>query len=81
KEDVTNHIVEIFPDSLRQIESYATVAMDLEVTLREKMKLLSSAQFENLLHPIFEEDEWKLVVMGGVLGAVIGFVQAFLINH
>ncbi|KUF87984.1 hypothetical protein AM588_10001654 [Phytophthora nicotianae] len=81
KEDVTNHIVEIFPDSLRQIESYATVAMDLEVTLREKMKLLTSEQFENLLHPIFEEDEWKLVVMGGVLGVAIGVVQAFLINH
>ncbi|OWZ16576.1 hypothetical protein PHMEG_0009616 [Phytophthora megakarya] len=81
KEDVTNHIVEIFPDSLRQIEGYATIAMDLEVTLREKMKLLTSEQFENLLHPIFEEDEWKLVVMGGVLGVVIGVVQAFLINH
>ncbi|CEG44862.1 Protein of unknown function DUF445, transmembrane [Plasmopara halstedii] len=81
KDDVTNHIVEIFPESLRQIESYATVAMDLEVTLREKMKLLSSEQFENLLHPIFEEDEWKLVVMGGVLGVVIGLVQVFLINH
>ncbi|TDH67591.1 hypothetical protein CCR75_006211 [Bremia lactucae] len=81
KEDVTNHIVEIFPESLRQIESYATVAMDLEVTLREKMKLLSSEQFENLLHPIFEEDEWKLVVMGGVLGVVIGVMQAFLISH
>ncbi|KAF1777812.1 Protein of unknown function DUF445 [Phytophthora cactorum] len=72
---------DIFPDSLRQIESYATVAMDLEVTLREKMKLLTSEQFENLLHPIFEEDEWKLVVMGGVLGVAIGVVQAFLINH
>ncbi|EGZ17293.1 hypothetical protein PHYSODRAFT_360475 [Phytophthora sojae] len=81
KEDVTNHIVEIFPDSLRQIEGYATVAMDLEVTLREKMKMLSSEQFENLLHPIFEEDEWKLVVMGGALGVVIGIVQVFLIEH
>lgn len=81
KEDVTNHIVEVFPDSLRQIESYATVAMDLEVTMREKMKLLSSEQFENLLHPIFEEDEWKLVLMGGVLGLLIGLLQAFFINH
>jgi uncharacterized membrane protein YheB (UPF0754 family) len=81
KDDITNQIVELFPDSLRQIESYATVAMDLEVTLREKMKLLSSEQFENLLHPIFEEDEWKLVLMGGALGLIIGLVQAFLINH
>ncbi|CAI5737126.1 unnamed protein product [Hyaloperonospora brassicae] len=81
KEDVTNHIVEIFPESLRHIESYATAAMDMEVTLREKMKLLSFEQFESLLHPIFEEDEWKLVVMGGVLGVVIGIVQVYLIEH
>ncbi|KAF1334241.1 hypothetical protein FI667_g2283, partial [Globisporangium splendens] len=81
KEDITNHIVQKFPESLRQIEDYATTAMDLEVTLREKMKLLSSAQFENLLHPIFEEDEWKLVLMGGVLGLAIGLLQAFFINH
>lgn len=81
KDDITNHIVQKFPESLRQIEDYATTAMDLEVTLREKMKLLTSAQFENLLHPIFEEDEWKLVLMGGALGLVIGLVQAFLINH
>uniref|UniRef100_A0AAV1TJN7 DUF445 domain-containing protein n=1 Tax=Peronospora matthiolae TaxID=2874970 RepID=A0AAV1TJN7_9STRA len=81
KEDVTNHIVEIFPDSLRHIESYATAAMDMEVTLREKLKLLTFEQFESLLHPIFEEDEWKLVVMGGVLGVVIGIVQVYLIEH
>ncbi|GLD96886.1 hypothetical protein PINS_up005569 [Pythium insidiosum] len=55
--------------------------MDLEATLREKMKTLTSSQFEQLLHPIFQEDEWKLVLMGGVLGLVIGFLQAFFINH
>lgn len=81
KDDITDHIVQKFPESLRQIEDYATTAMDLEVTLREKMKLLTSAQFENLLHPIFEEDEWKLVLMGGVLGLAIGLLQAFFINH
>ncbi|DAZ96756.1 TPA: hypothetical protein N0F65_012333 [Lagenidium giganteum] len=81
KEDVTNHIVQRFPESLRQIEDYATKAMDLEVTLREKMKMLSYEQFEGLLHPIFQEDEWKLVLMGGVLGLLIGLLQAFFINH
>ncbi|GLD95397.1 hypothetical protein PINS_up004041 [Pythium insidiosum] len=81
KQDVTDHIVGIFPNSLRQIENYATEAMDLEVTLREKMKELSSEQFEQLLHPIFEEDEWKLVLMGGGLGLAIGVLQAFFINH
>lgn len=81
KSDITNHIVNVFPDSLRQIEDYATEAMDLEVTLRDKMRELTSAEFENLLHPVFEEDEWKLVLMGGILGLAIGFFQAFTINH
>ncbi|KAJ0392906.1 hypothetical protein P43SY_007144 [Pythium insidiosum] len=81
KQDITDHIVNKFPETLRQIEDYASMAMDLEATLREKMKMLTSAQFEQLLHPIFQEDEWKLVLMGGVLGLVIGFLQAFFINH
>jgi uncharacterized membrane protein YheB (UPF0754 family) len=81
KQDVTDHIVNAFPASLREIETYANEAMELETTLRDKMKTLTSAEFEELLHPIFEEDEWKLVLMGGVLGLVIGFLQAFFINH
>jgi uncharacterized membrane protein YheB (UPF0754 family) len=79
KQDVTDHIVEKFPESLRHIEDYATKAMDLEVTLREKMSMLSYEQFENLLHPVFQEDEWKLVLMGGVLGLAIGFFQVYFI--
>jgi hypothetical protein len=27
------------------------------------------------LHPVFEEDEWKLVLVGGVLGIVLGVLQ------
>jgi len=33
-----------------------------------------------LLHPVFEEDEWKLVLMGGVLGVIIGFAQIELLG-
>ena len=37
-------------------------------------------RFERLLHPVFEPDEWKLILMGGALGVVIGLVQAYGIN-
>lgn len=80
KDDICDLIVEKFPDSMRHIESYATKAMDLEVTLRDKMRQLSYEDFEGLLHPVFQEDEWKLVLMGGILGFLIGLFQAFGIN-
>jgi len=28
------------------------------------MSALSSEEFERLLHPVFEEDEWKLIILG-----------------
>ena len=40
------------------------------------MRLMSSEEFEGVLHPIFEEDELTLIVVGGVLGMTAGFLQA-----
>jgi len=80
KDDVCSAFVEHLPDCLVQIEKYAEEVLDMENTLRTKMASLKSAEFEGLLHPIFQEDEWKLVLMGGVLGVAIGLMQTYLIN-
>lgn len=40
-----------------------------------RMKLLSPAEFQNLLRPAFQEDEWILIVLGGVTGALAGWLQ------
>lgn len=32
------------------------------------------------LHPVFEEDEWKLVLLGGALGLLIGLCQAYVLK-
>ena len=55
-------------------------ALDMERTLTTRMQALPCRDFEGLLHPVFQEDEWKLVLMGGALGLLIGLVQAFFIN-
>lgn len=75
REDVCARLLDALPPLLSSLESYADRALDIETTLREKMAALPSEDFESLLHPIFQEDEWKLVLGGGVLGLAIGFLQ------
>ncbi len=43
--------------------------------LRERMADLPPDEFQDLLRPCFQEDEWKLILMGGVLGLLAGLAQ------
>lgn len=70
-------IVEAVPGGpVYEVEGYAAEALDLENTLRERLKALPPDQFTGLLRPIFQEDEWKLIVVGAVLGCLVGVGQA-----
>ena len=55
--------------------------LDLRRTIHDKMSLLTPLQFEELLRPVFEEDEWKLIALGGVLGVGMGFTDVFIRNE
>ncbi|MFO1392104.1 MAG: hypothetical protein U1E94_07850 [Agitococcus sp.] len=44
----------------------------------ERMKKLTPMEFQNLLRPAFREDEWILIVLGGVTGAFAGWIQLML---
>ena len=46
--------------------------------MSEKMQTLTPAEFERVLHPVFEEDEWTLIATGTVLGGIAGAAQAAL---
>ena len=50
-------------------------SMDVKGELSRRMAKLDSAAFEGVLRPAFQQDEWKLIVVGGVLGLAAGFVQ------
>lgn len=60
------------------IEDYAQHAMNLEETLRCRLINLSATDFERLLHAVFEQDEIKLILVGAILGAIVGFLQAIV---
>jgi len=59
-----------------RLHGYMERRLDLETTMRIKMREMSSAEFEGVLHPIFEEDELTLICTGAVLGLAVGFLQS-----
>jgi len=75
KRIIADRLIDGLPDTMRHVEKHIERAMDLEKVLSERMGALPSSDFEQLLHPVFQEDEWKLVLMGGVLGVLVGMAQ------
>lgn len=49
--------------------------------LCEQMQSLGPAEFQDVLRPAFKEEEFKLMLAGGLLGAIAGLVQFGLINY
>jgi len=72
----------IFDDSdkyLIYLHDYAGKALRIGDDLCEKMERLSPEEFEDVLRPAYQQDEWKLIVVGAVLGMGAGFLQLYFI--
>lgn len=73
-------LIAALPTSLTGIFDYADEALEIEHTLSSKLKSLSKLEFEDVLHPIFKEDETTLIIVGAVLGGIAGVIQmAFML--
>jgi uncharacterized membrane protein YheB (UPF0754 family) len=66
------------PMNIRHVFGYAENALNLEQILREKMIGLSTIEFEAFLRPVFKEDEFKLIIIGAILGGIAGIIQYFV---
>ena len=51
----------------------------VERIMRERMEELSSDEFQDLLRPAFQEDEWILIAVGGFLGMMAGLGQLIFV--
>jgi uncharacterized membrane protein YheB (UPF0754 family) len=81
KARIGRQIVANVPDGpIYHVSDYAEEALDLENTLRERLQALPPEQFTGLLRPIFQEDEWKLILVGAVLGLLVGIGQAVFLT-
>jgi uncharacterized membrane protein YheB (UPF0754 family) len=54
---------------------FAAKAVDIRENLERRMKALPSDEFEGVLRPAFQQDEWKLILAGAVLGFAAGLFQ------
>jgi uncharacterized membrane protein YheB (UPF0754 family) len=78
KSAVADNLMAKLPDTMRYVESYAEDAMDIRSTLVSRMRQLTPQEFEGMLRPAFQQDEWILIMVGGVLGVLVGELQIHL---
>lgn len=81
KKDVSNEVMRRLPDTLKHVERYAGDAMLIQQTLIEKMRAMTPEEFEGVLRPAFQQDEWILITVGAVLGFLVGELQVVLVEH
>ena len=62
------HVVELRPAADER-------SVDVHGELFTRMTRLDAEKFEGVLRPAFQQDEWKLIVAGGVLGLGAGVLQ------
>jgi uncharacterized membrane protein YheB (UPF0754 family) len=55
--------------------TFAGESVDLHGELERRMKALDRESYEGVLRPAFQQDEWKLIAAGAVLGTGAGVLQ------
>jgi uncharacterized membrane protein YheB (UPF0754 family) len=81
KRTITAKIMERLPETMTYVEDYARDTMDIRNLLVHKMQSLDELQFEALIRPAFEQDEWILITVGALLGFTMGEAQALILEH
>lgn len=56
----------------------ASRAQKIYQMFRDRIRELTPKEFQNLLRPAFQEDEWILITLGGVTGFVAGLIHLFV---
>ena len=75
KTEISGRIALVVPQELGKLEDYVSEAIALEQELCQNLKSLSSAEFEEVLRPVFREDESTLIAVGAFLGGIAGLLQ------
>ena len=57
------------------VRAFADQSDRIHAQLEKNLLGLDSEEFGGVLRPVFQKDEWKLVLAGGVIGAIIGALQ------
>ncbi len=81
KRAVAEQVMERLPTTLAYVEDYTAEALDIKATLVRKMRQLTDEEFEQLIRPAFQADEWILITVGAVLGFSMGELQVLALER
>ncbi len=79
KTQIARRFVDELPRSIKYIFPYTEEALDIENTLRSRMQGLGPVEFVSFLRPVFQKDEWKLILVGAFLGLWAGIMQMLFV--
>lgn len=79
KQDAAERAIALAEETMSPALRYAEDAIDVENVVVNAMHKLTPVEFEGVLRPAFKQDEWKVILVGGILGAIIGELQVQLI--
>jgi len=73
--ELLQRIREELPKEGGLLHTFAGKSVDIQTELHERMEQLPPDEFEGVLRPAFQQDEWKLILAGAALGFVAGVLQ------
>ncbi|QKT05787.1 hypothetical protein HUN08_00145 [Gordonia sp. X0973] len=80
RDSVVTRAREMMPQAAEQLDGYVTSALDVDNTVVEAFKNLDDDEFEAMIRPVFKDDEWLVVWLGGALGFVVGELQVHMLT-
>ena len=75
RSEVLERIKSEWPKPGGFFHTFAGESVDLHGELERRMKALDRVSYEGVLRPAFQQDEWKLIAAGALLGTMAGFFQ------
>lgn len=78
KSDLIDRSIEITMGPISNPVLNQSRADKIFTMFRDRIRALTPKEFQNLLRPAFQEDEWILIVLGGVTGFIAGLIHLFV---
>lgn len=69
----------LLPRVRERFEAFLKERLRIAETIEQKLGGLSKSELEGLLRPLFKQDEWILIAVGGFLGGCVGMLQGALV--
>ena len=71
--------MDYLPGAILHVRGYLSQALDIGNTIATRMRGLSRMEYEDLLRPVFRQDEPKLIAAGALIGLLIGEAQVLML--